>query len=194
MPRKKRSWNPTLFYHVVMRGNNRQIIFQNEEDYAEFFRSMHYTYDQYTFHLVAYCMMNNHYHLLIRSPNEPLGKVMGTINKRYSNYFKSKYHYRGHLYESRYFAKPAIDAKSVLAVSRYIHRNPIATKQPMVERMEHYPYSSFHLYKNNQPHHIPYMITTLLPTLMPILSQQTFKDYCTFCEQDEDEIEPIVFL
>ncbi|WP_146549740.1 transposase [Rummeliibacillus suwonensis] len=188
MPRKRRAWSPDLFYHVVMRGNNRQVIFQHAEDYAEFFRSLYYTYNRYPFEIVAYCIMNNHYHLLIRSPNESLSKVMGTLNKRYSDYFKRKYHYCGHLYESRYFAEATMDAKGILAASRYIHRNPIATKKPMVERMEHYSYSSYYLYKTNQPHNIPYMITTFLPSCMPVYSKQTIEDYCLFCEQDEKEM------
>ncbi len=114
---------------------------------------------------------------------------MRVLNQRYSNYFKRKYHYRGHLYESRYFAEAAIDASSVLAISRYIHRNPIATKKPMVERMEHYPYSSFQFYKNNQSPNFPYMTTTLLPTCMPVFSKQTLEDYCLFCEQDDEDVQ-----
>ncbi len=186
MPRKRRTWNPKLFYHVVMRGNNRQVIFQSADDYAEFFRALYNAYDLYTFELVAYCIMNNHYHLLVRSPNVPLSKVMAAINLRYSNYFKRKYNYRGHLYESRYFAKAAEGAKGMLEVSRYIHRNPIETRKPMVQFMDHYPYSSFHLYKNNLTPNSPYMTISILPTLMPLSSQQTCEDYCSFCEIEDD--------
>ncbi|WP_412177878.1 transposase [Sporosarcina sp. YIM B06819] len=67
-----------------MRGNNRQDIFKSETDVAEFFRVLHYSYMKQPFTLISYCIMTNHYHLLIRSPEAPLGKVMGHINRLYS--------------------------------------------------------------------------------------------------------------
>ncbi len=76
MPRKKRLWSPDHYHHVVVRGNNRQTIFHNVADYEAFFRVLQYAYHKYSFTIVAYCVMSNHYHLLIRSPKVPLGKVM----------------------------------------------------------------------------------------------------------------------
>lgn len=127
MPRKKRLWSPDHYHHVVVRGNNRQTIFHNVADYDAFFRVLQYAYHKYSFKIVTYCVMSNHYHLLIRSPKVPLGKVMANVNWRYSNYFKKKYHYCGHLYESRYFADLVPSQLDMLSVSRYIHRNPIST-------------------------------------------------------------------
>lgn len=125
---------------------------------AEFFRVMHYSYMKQPFTLLAYCVMTNHYHLLIRSPEAPLGKVMGHINRRYSDYYKKKYQYSGYLYGSRYFAKCAENPIGILAVSRYIHRNPIETALPMVNRMEDYPYSSYAFYSRNIPRSILFYI------------------------------------
>lgn len=88
MPRKKRLWSPDHYHHVVVRGNNRQTIFHNVADYDAFFRVLQYAYHKYSFKIVTYCVMSNHYHLLIRSPKVPLGKVMANVNWRYSNYFK----------------------------------------------------------------------------------------------------------
>lgn len=74
MPRHRRQWQTQLFYHVVMRGNNRQNIFNDTLDYREFFRALAYVYDKHPFTIIGYCIMNNHYHLLIRSPKVPLRK------------------------------------------------------------------------------------------------------------------------
>ncbi|MGN4124008.1 transposase [Lysinibacillus sphaericus] len=88
MARKKRQWSPHHYNHVVMRGNNHQTIFNNAADYQAFFRVLQYAHQKYPFSIVVYCIMTNHFHLLIRSPEVPLGKVMAIINRRYSDYFK----------------------------------------------------------------------------------------------------------
>ncbi|MEK3935884.1 transposase [Sporosarcina sp. FSL W7-1349] len=188
--RKQRKWNPKFFDHVVMRGNNRQDIFLDGRDVAAFFRVLHYTYEKYPFTIIAYCIMNNHYHLLIRSPEVQLSKVMAYINRRYSEMFKKKYQYTGHLYESRYFSVMVITPRSLLKVSRYIHRNPIDTKTPMVKRMEDYPYSSFYLYKNSSNAPYPFLDLEYLPTLLYKTHEKTSDAYCSYCEEEKDSEVP----
>lgn len=182
MPRKKRIWSPYHFNHVVMRGNNRQNIFNTPQDIHEFFRIIYYTYHKYPFTLVAYCIMSNHYHLLIRSPEVPLGKIMAIINRRYSDYYKKRYNYTGQLYERRYYADMITSIHGVLAVSRYIHRNPISTSIPIVQKMEYYPYNSFLYYKKNIPSPYPFLDTTILPTYYAHVKQYIAKSYIEFCE------------
>jgi len=166
MGRMRRIWQPEIFYHVTMRGNNRQNIFLNDGDFKLFFRALHFTFKKYPFTIIAYCMMNNHYHLLIRSPEVPLSDVMALINKRYSEYFKRKYKYFGQLYETRYFASMVSDPISLLNVSSYIHHNPLNTTRPIVDKIEHYPYSSFqYYYQHKKPEH-PFVNTQLLPAIM----------------------------
>lgn len=186
MARKKRQWNPKMYDHVVMRGNNRQDIFKNHADIMEFLRVLHYAYDKHRFIIIAYCIMNNHYHLLIRSPEVPLGKVMAHINRRYTDYYKKKYNYTGYLYDSRYFAKMVTSPKGLLAVSRYIHRNPIETKQPLVKRLEHYPHSSYPLYYNNSPASHPFLDVDLLPKILKEYNSITYWKYCELNEEEAD--------
>lgn len=150
---------------------------------AEFFRVMHYSYMKHPFTLLAYCVMTNHYHLLIRSPEAPLGKVMGHINRRYSDYYKKKYQYSGYLYGSRYFAKCAEDPIGILAVSRYIHRNPIETALPMVNRMEDYPYSSYAFYSRNISSPYSFLYLELLPSLLSPGYGHSTEGYCRYCEE-----------
>ena len=184
MPRKKRYWHPQVFFHVVMRGNNRQNIFNESADMNELFRVFSYVHDKYKFTIITYCIMTNHYHLLIRSPEVPLSKVMMLANKRYTEYYKRKYRFTGQLYEKRYYASPIFDAQGILDVSRYIHRNPIETKTPMVERMEHYPYSSYRYYKLKQSPRYSFIDTAILQTFFKMPEQQTNEHLCEFTESE----------
>lgn len=186
MPRGIRIWNPNNYYHIVMRGNNRQSIFQYERDFKEFFRVLNYTYGKYPFKIAAYCIMTNHYHLLLKSPIVPLGNVMRSINRRYSDYFKKKYDYTGQLYESRYFSKMISTQMALLSVSRYIHRNPINTKTPLVEKMEHYPYSSYPLYKDSSTGTFPFMDTNTIIECLQFPNIHTREDYFAYCENNDD--------
>lgn len=186
MPRQRRVWVPHLFNHVVMRGNNRQNIFIHERDFQEFFRVLSYTNEKYPFTISAYCIMTNHYHLLIHSPEVPLSKIMSIINRRYSDYYKKRYQYAGHLYESRYFSDLVASPMSMLRVSRYIHRNPINTKTPMVHQMEDYLYSSYPIYK--LIHSSPYPFIDINPVIKSLHypSLKTMEDYFSFCESNDE--------
>ncbi|HEX5564497.1 MAG TPA: transposase, partial [Sporosarcina sp.] len=104
MARRIRYWNPYGYFHVTMRGNNRQAIFQTEEDKLNLMRAFEYAYDKYTFSMVAYCIMPNHYHLLIQSEVE-LSSVMARINRRYSDYYAKRYDHVGPIYEKRCYSK-----------------------------------------------------------------------------------------
>ena len=112
---------------------------------------------------------------------------MAIINRRYSDYFKKKYHFTGQLYERRYFAELVPSPTSLLAVSRYIHRNPIETKTPIVKKMEHYPYSSFHYYKLDIPSPYPFLNTALLQDNLPQNTVPPRQAYCQYCEEERAE-------
>ncbi len=92
--------------------------------------------------------MTNHYHLQIRSKEASLSKVMALINKRYANYYNIKYKLSGHVFEKRFYDKLIEDKEGMLAVSRYIHLNPVEAK--MVKKPEDYPWSSYLLFHNHR--------------------------------------------
>ena len=189
MPRRKRNWHPAGWFHVIMRGNNRQRIFTTHEDMLALFRTIDEARERYSFTIIAFCFMTNHYHLLIRSPEVPLDKIMARINRRYSDYYSKKYNHVGRIYEKRYYSKEADGPLALLAVSSYIHRNPIETKKPMVENLADYPYSSFPLYCSEEPSPKPWIELDLLPTFLPAGINQTRHNYSLYCQLYRQVIE-----
>lgn len=181
MGRPKRVWHPKGFYHITMRGNNRQNIFNEKADVQEYYRILSYVDTIYPFELYAYCIMSNHLHLLLCSRFAPLGILMNRINKRYSDYYRFKYNYTGQLYERRYYSKEVFDSTGLLHVSSYIHANPIETKNPMVASLENYPYSSYPYYYHNLKSNYPFLQLQLLPSILPAGIDKTATAYAKFC-------------
>jgi putative transposase len=144
MGRKSRIWLPGGFYHIVCRGNRRDALFLSDLDYVSFYKILESVYEKIKFELPAYCLMTNHFHLLIRTWEDPIAKVMALLNKRYANYFNTRYRLSGHVFEKRYYAQLLEEDRGVLEVSKYIHRNPLEAK--MVKRMDLYPWSSYRYY------------------------------------------------
>lgn len=192
MARQERGWHPKGYFHIIIRGNNRQNIFNSKEDFHEYFRVLNYVNDRKPFVLYAYCIMTNHVHLLMRSHLVPLGQIMAIVNKRYSDYYRKKYNYVGQIYQNRYFSKEIVDPKGLLDVGAYIHRNPIETTKPMVQCMEQYPYSSYQYYYSdnhmNSPH--AFLQLRLLPSLLPVGTEKTTIEYAKYCaDYREEEID-----
>lgn len=189
MTRRKREWYPDAYFHVVMRGNNRENIFQTDEDQRQFLFALDFTYQRYPFTILAYCVMTNHYHLLIRSQQVELGKVMARINRRYSDYYSKRYHHVGRIYEKRYFSKQAHSPQDILAISSYIHRNPIDTKIPMVENLADYPHSSFVYYDNENRTTPRFLNTRIVAALLPNPLKKTNAVYCAYCLRHKQIVE-----
>ncbi|SEN89335.1 REP element-mobilizing transposase RayT [Mesobacillus persicus] len=148
MGRVKRTFIPNQFYHVVCRGNRRDPLFRNTTDFQAFLHILQQLHEKYPFEIASYCLMTNHFHLQIRSEEVPLSKIMSLMNKRYANYYNTKYRITGHVFEKRFYDKLIDDKEGMLEVSRYIHLNPVAAR--MVKQPEYYPWSSYYLYRYPQ--------------------------------------------
>lgn len=96
--------------------------------------------------------MTNHFHLQLRSKEQPVSKVMSLLNKRYADYYNTKNGITGHVFEKRYYDKIIDSGAGMLEVSRYIHLNPVKAK--MVMRAESYQWSSYRYYLNTLRHHM----------------------------------------
>lgn len=142
--RKKRDWFPGATYHVMGRGIRRIKIFDEHEDYEIFMKLVEMTQQKYPFDLHSYCLMTNHFHMLIETTNTEIWKIMKRILNAYSRTYNVKYGYSGHLFESRYASSIINDETYFLEVSRYIHLNPVRAK--MVRFPLDYKYSSYQNY------------------------------------------------
>lgn len=130
--------SPTGYYHVVMRGVNRQNIFFDDQDRKCFLELLHKYQNQTKTKIVAYCLMNNHVHILLYS--EELADFVKKVSASFVFRINKKYDRIGHLFQARYISK-IIDKESyLLTATRYILRNP---QRAGICSAEDYPWSSF---------------------------------------------------
>ncbi|CQR46247.1 Transposase IS200 like protein [Paraliobacillus sp. PM-2] len=145
MPRKKRIWFPGAKYHITSRGIRRTSLFHDDNDRIEYLRLLEETKFIYPFILHAYCLMTNHIHLQLETIDQPTGTIMKYLHSAYATYFNRKYHYSGHVFESRYGAELIDSVAYELEVNKYIHLNPLRAN--MVQDLNDYKWSSFLNYR-----------------------------------------------
>lgn len=125
MPRRARKKGESGVYHAMLRGINKQTIFEDEEDYEKFEQILNDCKKISGSELFAYCLMGNHVHLLLKEGKEELHIVFKRIGSRYVYWYNNKYQRTGHLFQDRYKSEPVETDTYFLAVIRYIHQNPV---------------------------------------------------------------------
>lgn len=144
MPRQSRESSPTSIYHVMIRGNERKNLFLDDEDRTKFLEILDEKKQRSKYLLYAYCLMNNHVHLLIKEGVEELSQIMKRINVAFAYYFNNKYQRVGHVFQDRYRSEAIHNEQYLLAVVSYIHNNPV--KAGIVEYPDQYCWSSYSSY------------------------------------------------
>ena len=134
------------FYHVMNRGRDRQKIFHDPGYYEAFLEGIDEAHRRFGVEAHAYCLMGNHYHLLIKTPQGNLSRAMRHIDGLYTQRHNRLKKTDGPLFRGRYKAIVIDASRYLLQVSRYIHRNPLETKQPLVRKLEEYRWSSYAAY------------------------------------------------
>jgi len=149
MPRKPRIEFNGAFYHVIVRGNQKQRVFKDAADFQKYILTLTVYKNRSGCRLYAYVLMNNHIHLLIETQDVPLSKVMQGISQTYTMYFNRRYKTVGHLFQGRYKAILCDRDAYLLGLVQYIHRNPLRAR--ITDRLDAYPWSSHQAYtgKNN---------------------------------------------
>ena len=140
MTRPLRIQYPEAWYHVMNRGRNQDALFIDKRDYSEFTDLLQEAGAMWKVKIAAYCLMTNHYHLLMQTPQANLDRCMRHINGIYTQRFNRRYKMDGQLFRGRYKAI-LIDADNyLLELVRYIHHNPV--RAGIVKRPEEYLWSS----------------------------------------------------
>lgn len=144
MARPLRIEYPGASYHVINRGNAGQAIFKSKKDREKFIEYLAQMVERFRIGLHCYCLMSNHYHLLLETPDANLSKSIQWLNASYAMYFNVKRERHGHLFQGR-FKSILVEADEYFKhLSRYIHLNPIRAN--MVEQLIDYPWSSYNAF------------------------------------------------
>lgn len=141
MARKPRLEFPGAIYHINQRGNQQQQIYLDDDDRILFLNLLQATIHRMNWVCHAYCLMGNHYHLLIEIPEGILSRGMAWLNGVYTQKFNRKYNISGHLFQGRFKSKPVQDSMQLLMTARYIVRNPVQAN--IVENADQWPWSSY---------------------------------------------------
>ena len=144
MPRTQRQKSASGIYHVMIRGINRQRIFEDDEDNLKILECLQKYKAGGEFKLYAYCLMGNHLHLLINEKDDNLSQILKQVGTRFVYWYNWKYQRSGHLFQDRFKSEPVENDPYFLSVLRYIHLNPVNAK--LCSDPSDYRYSSYRAY------------------------------------------------
>ncbi len=149
MTRPLRLQFPGALYHVTSRGNRRSRIYRDDTDRLAWLDVLALVCDRYHCVVHSFCLMSNHFHLMIETVEPNLARAMRHLNGEYSQYFNRRHHSVGHLFQGRYKAILVQKESYLLELSRYIVLNPVRAK--MVNSVEELPWSSHRYYIGDAP-------------------------------------------
>ncbi|MBS0299328.1 MAG: transposase [Proteobacteria bacterium] len=142
MTRPLRLEFPNALYHVTSRGDRREAIFEDDDDRLKFLEILEMVVLDHNWLCHGYCLMDNHYHLIIETPDGNLSKGMRQLNGVYTQASNRRHGRSGHLFQGRYKAILVDKDRYLLELSRYVVLNPLRAKG-MVKRLEDWPWSSY---------------------------------------------------
>ncbi len=183
MPRTPRKKSSSGVYHVMVRGINKQDIFQDKEDRIIFLKKLRTAKDHSKCKVYAYCLMSNHVHLLIAEGQESISQTMKRLGTAYAYWYNKKYNRVGHLFQGRFRSEPVNADSYLLTAVRYVHQNPV--KAGIVLDCCDYPWSSYNEYINPEESARGIADTELVLDMAAGLKQ--FKDF----HRDYDNISMI---
>ena len=153
MPRSPRLLLSKSYYHIIARGNNKNTIFKEDEDFLFYLDLAKKHKKENPFDIYHYCLMSNHIHFLVKTGNASgFSAFMKSISLAYYYYFKKKYGWTGHFWQGRYKSQPVGKDEYFLQCGKYIELNPVRAK--IVKDPRSYPYSSYNYYAKGEDNDI----------------------------------------
>ena len=144
MPRMSRQKHFEAVYHIMVRGNNKEHIFFDDYDRMRYLDTLKRYKEKFQMYIYAYCLMDNHIHLIINCNGQDISKIMQGINLSYTQYVNRKYDRCGHLLQDRFKSIIVDEDNYIIQLTKYIHQNPI--RAGMVENASEYRWSSYKIY------------------------------------------------
>jgi len=141
MTRPLRIEYPGAVYHITSRGNEKKAVFKDDRDRENFLNTLQHTNKRYNWLCHAYCLMTNHYHLLIETPDGNLSLGMRQLNGVYTQLFNKRHNRTGHLFQGRFKGILIQKDSHLLEVCRYVVLNPLRAR--MVENLDQWRWSSY---------------------------------------------------
>ena len=141
MSRPPRLQFPGAVYHLTARGNRRLPIFLADTDRREFLRVLARVVRRYAWVCATYCLMDNHYHLLVRTPEPNLADGMRLLNGLYARRFNARHKFQGHVFGDRYHDASVIEDSHLLEAARYVVLNPV--RGGLCSAPSDWPWSSY---------------------------------------------------
>ena len=153
MPRARRFLLSKSYYHIMTRGNNRNVVFRSDQDYQYYLELVSKYKLEHPFDLYHYCLMPNHTHFLIRTDKAlDFSVFMKKLNLAYFHHYKKEYGWVGHFWQDRYKSQPVGKDAYFIQCGKYIELNPVRAK--MVGHPGEFRYSSYGYYANGRPDHL----------------------------------------
>lgn len=179
MARPLRIQYPDAFYHVTSRGNERKAVYKSQRDREKFLSYLESATDRYEAVIHVYCLMDNHYHLLLETPAGNLSQIMHHINGAYTTYFNTKRARTGHLFQGRYKAILIDVDEYAKELSRYIHLNPV--RAGIAEKPDAYKWSSCRYYtvKKKAPEWLERNFILGYFGKKPVVAMKRYQDFVT---------------
>lgn len=190
MARPLRIEFPGAWYHIMNRGRRREDIFQDQKDYQAFLDLLASTSRMFRVGIAAYCLMPNHYHLLIHTPEGNCSRAMRHLAGVYTQMFNRRHSVDGQLFRGRYKAILVDENEYLLGLLRYIHHNPL--KAGLVEKLDAYPWTSHHGYIAGAVDWLHKGPVLSQFSDHPALAKKAYLQY--MAKGDSDEIEKIFSL
>jgi len=184
MPRKPRIHVPGGFYHVILRGNDRQAVFFDDDDRRRWQDILAQAIERYEHRLHVYCWMSNHVHLAVQAGNDPLAEFMSFLASVYARATNRKTGHSGHLFERRYRAILVQFDSYLKELVRYIHCNPL--RAGMVGDAADYPWSSHRAYMGD-----PCPVWLTMDTVLSLFGDREHEArqrYAVFMGQSQPEV------
>jgi REP-associated tyrosine transposase len=170
-------------YHVTTRGNSGASIFADDLDRGAFLNRLGHSVSRFEWQCLAFCLMGNHFHLAIKTPEPNIARGMRALNGWYAQRFNWRHDHRGHLFEAPYHAEFIEHEAHFLEVTRYVVRNPVRAN--ICQLPEEWPWSSYRAMIGLPPA-IPWLATSELLAAFGSTAERAQQRYRSFVEEGVD--------